>query len=212
MTHILNISETVLIVLASGRSRRFGSHNKLLSSFRGNPLCSYSAKLDGAERALSKIAVIDGADNERNLVVEEIYKEAGWRIVRNMQAASGQASSLKTGLKAGVEMSNREVEAQAALVLLADMPMVDDALIEKLLCRMNECQANHPCHGVMCRSGETYMPPALFRKPQFSLLRQVQGDRGARQILQKIEGLASLECPSDQLIDIDFPADLQKYA
>ena len=98
------------VVLAAGRSERFGSP-KLLAEWWGRPL---------VERALEiappglKVAVISTPTAK----LLPLFQAHGFQCIRNPKPAQGQSSSLRLALDV------MPAEVEAVLVLLGDAPAV----------------------------------------------------------------------------------------
>ncbi|MDP4667737.1 MAG: nucleotidyltransferase family protein [Gaiellales bacterium] len=107
------------VVLAAGRSERFGSP-KLLAEWWGRPL---------VERALEiappglKVAVV-GTHTAKLLPV---FQAHGFQCIRNPKPAQGQSSSLRLALDV------MPADVDAVLVLLGDAPAVPPTVIERML-------------------------------------------------------------------------------
>jgi len=108
--------------------------------------------------------------------------------------------------------SSLRVAAQAAqghgvdalLILLADMPFVSGAHLRGLLGQA----AAHPTLPVFSIASDGIaQPPTLFPASFFGALASQEGDKGARALSH---GAALLECPADQLFDVDTMDDLAK--
>ena len=82
------------IVLAAGESTRFGQPKQLLD-WRGEPFVRAVAKT-ALEAGLSPVIVVTGANAEQ---VEVAVQDLPVQIVRNPEWQSGQASSIKAGLR-----------------------------------------------------------------------------------------------------------------
>jgi CTP:molybdopterin cytidylyltransferase MocA len=107
------------VVLAAGRSERFGSP-KLLAEWWGRPL---------VERALEiappgpRVAVI-GTHTAKLL---PIFQAHGFQCVRNSKPAQGQSSSLRLALDV------MPAQVDAVLVLLGDAPAVPPVVVDRIL-------------------------------------------------------------------------------
>ena len=107
------------VVLAAGRSERFGSP-KLLAEWWGRPL---------VERALEiappgpRVAVV-GTHTAKLL---PLFQAHGFQCIRNPKPAQGQSSSLRLALDA------MPAQVDAVLVLLGDAPAVPTAVVERVL-------------------------------------------------------------------------------
>jgi len=111
------------LVLAAGRSTRMGGPNKLLAEISGRPLVRIAVDEALASRADS-VVVVTGHQRER---VEAALQGLKIKTVHNPDYAQGLSTSLRAGLRALPE------NADGVVVLLADMPQVDAALINRLI-------------------------------------------------------------------------------
>jgi molybdenum cofactor cytidylyltransferase len=94
-------------------------------------------------------------------------------------------------------------------MLLGDMPGVSADVIDALIAAFEQapgCAAVVPvCQG---RRGN----PVLLARAIFSRVEALEGDEGARRLLQAMKGV--VEVPVDDegvLLDIDTPADLERF-
>ena len=177
------------IVLAAGAGSRFGG-GKLLAPFRGRTLIE--ATLSELRRApVDEIIVVVGAEGERLRSISIAYET---RIVENLDWAEGMSTSVRAGLRACAP------NARAAIVSLADQPLVGADAVERLV-RAFEGGAEV---AVATYGGEP-RNPVLFAKEVWPLLsREMSGDRGARAVLSRYPELVT-EVPCDDVAD---PADV----
>lgn len=186
------------IILAAGRGTRFeGGENKLLAEIRGEALLRRVALSALGSRACATIVVTGHARNP----IEGALADLPVRFVHNSDFESGLASSLRAGLHA--------TEADAALIMLADMPGVSTAVANALIDafeRVPESAAVAPtCGG---RRGN----PVLLSRGIFPLVSRLDGDEGARKLLRALDGVVDL--PLDDpgvLADVDTQADLLRF-
>jgi molybdenum cofactor cytidylyltransferase len=111
------------VLLAAGRSSRMGGPNKLLAGFGGKPLVRLVTERLLASRA-DGLVVVTGHQADR---VREALKGQNARFADNPDFASGLAGSLKTGIRA------LPAEAEAAMVVLGDMPGLTSADFDALI-------------------------------------------------------------------------------
>jgi len=157
------------VVLAAGRSSRMGL-NKLTAEIGGKPLVRIAAEQAIASEA-KPVIVVTGHERDK---VEAALAGLPIQFVHNSHYADGLGSSLKTGIAAV------PIEADAAIVCLADMPRVDTQLINRLIAAYDpERGALVVVPTVEGRRGN----PVLWSRRFFSDLMAVDGDIGARNLI-----------------------------
>jgi len=188
------IANTVhAIVLAAGSGSRFGG-GKLMAPWRGGVLLD--GALDAAFAApVDDVFVVVGADP----AVATHAEARGGRAIEAMDHALGLSASLKTGITALPD------DAAGALVLLGDMPQVPHAILAPLVGALEggELAAAPEFAGRL--GNPVALSAALF--PQIMAL---QGDRGARALIEKL-GEALVRIPATDagiMFDVDRPDDL----
>lgn len=183
------------VVLAAGAATRFGS-TKQLAIFEGEPLVKRATRL--AESSCGRRTVlVCGADWQR--VFEACGPLAGF-MVRNDQHAGGLSTSIAAGVRAVAE------GAQAVLLLLADQPLITSARLERLIDRWKDS----PEAIVASRYAGIAGPPVIFPSRFFSDLASLQGDAGARRIIDANESAVKLVAMEDAAVDVDRPNDLER--
>jgi CTP:molybdopterin cytidylyltransferase MocA len=185
------------IVLAAGAGSRFGG-GKLLAPFGGRTLIE--ATLSGLHGApVDEIIVVLGAEGERLRNISTAYKT---RIVENPDWAEGMSTSVRAGLGACAP------DARAAVVCLADQPLVGAEAVERLV----EAFQRGARVAVATYGGEM-RNPVLFTKGVWPLLlREMSGDRGARAFLRHHREIVT-EVSCDDVADsadIDTVEDLRR--
>ncbi len=176
-----------VVVLAAGRSRRFGARDKLTSLVNGRPMALHVARLVAGLACGAAVAVV------RNPAVAGLFRSHGFAVVPAARQDGGQSASLKHGLA-----SVRRRGASRVLVLLADMPFLTRADLERMVRR----RAWQPA---MAQAGGLAMPPALVPRLLFPLLDRLKGDTGAGAILRRRPDLRRVNLATSSLIDIDKP-------
>ena len=112
------------IVLAAGQGRRMGGPNKLAATIDGRPLVRIAAEAAVASRAHAgrrrhRARARDGARGAR--------RHSTCDFVHNPDYADGLSTSLRRGIEALPD------DVDGAVVLLADMPAVDAAVVDRLI-------------------------------------------------------------------------------
>ncbi len=186
------------IILAAGRSTRMGS-NKLLEELDGKALVRHVA-----DAALGSIArsvwVVTGHEGES---VRARLDGLGIRFVHNPDFALGLSTSLKAGVMA------LPAEAKGVVVLLGDMPRVTSEVINSVI-QAFEAQPQ-AIAAVPVYQGE-WGNPVLLSRSLFGAVAALQGDAGARKLLNGRAGEV-LEVPVSNdavLIDLDTPEALAR--
>ena len=186
------------IVLAAGRSTRMGE-NKLLMRIEGEPLVRRCARIV-AEAGLDPVLVVVGHEAER---IREALGGLACTEVPNERHALGMNTSLDAGVAAV------PADSAAAVVVLADMPLVEARMIRALVERHRETGAAL----VSSRYGDVIAPPALYARAIFAELRGGQGDGRGREVLARHAGeVVLVDWPADALADVDLPGDLARVA
>lgn len=184
------------IVLAAGRSRRFGATNKLLAPLRGEPLLWHTLDAVCAARA-RPIVVVVGHQHQRMRESLHHYcrtrRVPRLRCVFNRYHRSGMASSLQAGLAA------LPATIDGALICLGDMPELRADTLEclRLAYRYGDEAALPMIDG---RRGN----PALLGRPLFAAIHeQLRGDEGARRLLTRATRVREVSLAHATTRDID---------
>ncbi|WGJ16216.1 nucleotidyltransferase family protein [Methylocapsa sp. D3K7] len=128
--------------------------------------------------------------------VENALENLGVSFIFNPDYRSGLTSSLKAGLAALPET------AVGVLVVLGDMPCVPARIIDRLVQVFIE-PARTPLAVVPVRRGMRGNP-ALISRDLFDAIKRLEGDRGARALIEAA-GNDVLECLiDDEAIEIDI--------
>lgn len=185
------------IVLAAGKSSRMG-FNKLLADVGGKPLVVRTVENIAASKA-SQIFVVTGHQAED---VELALARADVRFVRNLHHASGIASSVKAGVE-------RVLDFDGALICLGDMPLMSSFIIDRMI------EAFDPDHGrnlILAVCNGEIGNPVLWAARYYPALLQLEGDRGARGLVEKYRSEATELSVSEEgvMLDADTPEALAK--
>jgi molybdenum cofactor cytidylyltransferase len=171
--------------------------NKLLLRIDGDTLVRRAARV-ALEAGLDPVVVVLGHDAE--LVARDLA-DLPCAVVVNARHALGLNTSLEAGIAA------LPAEADAAVVLLADMPLVTAPMIRTLLDRRRETGAAL----VASRYGAVVAPPALYGRSAFDELRGGEGDGRGREVLARhASEVVWADWPAEALADVDEAADLEE--
>ncbi len=187
------------VVLAAGRSTRMGGPNKLLAELGGKPLVRIAVEQALASKASSVVVVTGHQADEVRRALDGLSVV----FVHNPSFAAGLATSVKAGIAVVPD------DADAAIICLGDMPLIDATLIDRLI------EAFAPDRGALIampfnegRRGN----PVLWSRRFFAELMTLEGDVGARHLIERhTEAVAevAVEGPG-AFLDIDTPEALDK--
>jgi molybdenum cofactor cytidylyltransferase len=184
------------ILLAAGAATRMG-RNKLLVELAGEPLVRRATRR-ALEAGLDPLVVVLG--HEADLAGAALHG-LGATLVRNARHAEGMNTSLSAGVEA------LPASAEAAVVLLADMPFVEPAMIAAVVARWRETGAP----AVTSRYGATSAPPTLYARALFPRLTGGTGDGRGREVVRGLGAEARfVDWPASALSDLDVAEDLER--
>jgi molybdenum cofactor cytidylyltransferase len=190
-------SMVAAVVLAGGASKRMGETNKLLAEVNGATIVRQAVETAINSEA-AEVIVVTGYEGD---LVREALSGFDVRFVDNPNYPEGLSTSLKAGIGAVSENHN------GAVVLLGDMPMVKSATVNALIERFHSKDDK-----TICRPTFDGMPgnPILWPRDFFSDILGIQGDIGAKQLIERYsEQVSTVDVNDDGIhFDIDKPEDL----
>lgn len=192
------------VVLAAGSGTRFGS-NKLVATLRGRPLVLQTLEhLTSARRSglLAGVVTVIAAGDQ---AVLHAIAQSGSVLVENPDPASGMGRSLQLGVR---RLDDPPVEpmAEAALIVLADQPMVRQEVLTAL--RDAWLRGADIVRPVYRRDPDTPGHPVLLDRSRWHLVDDVHGDRGLGPELASHADWVTTVMVEGYNPDIDTPADL----
>lgn len=189
------------MVLAAGQSRRMGAENKLLAEVAGKPMVRHAVEAALAADVAS-VAVVTGHEAD---AVKAALAGLDVRFVHNPDYADGMSTSLRKAASAAAEIE----DADAAIMLLGDMPGVGAGHIDRLIAAFNPVEGRAIC--VPTRGGKRGNP-VLWAKRFLPEMAEMRGDVGAKPLIGQHEELVA-EVEMDDaavLTDIDTPEALAR--
>ena len=183
------------IVLAAGGSRRFGGIKQLL-------------ELEGKSLLKRAIDVASNTfDNRVKLVLgikpNKLQREVdGYdiEIVVNRDWEAGIATSLRSGIKA------LPAHCRGALIIFCDQPYINETHLRQMI----EAWKRDPAKIVASAYANTHGVPVIFPARYFPSIQQLQGDTGAKAIIDSDpDNVIRIKIPEAE-IDIDTHEDLIK--
>ena len=204
------------ILLASGASTRFGG-DKLLEPLDGRPVVRWGA--EAIAGAVDTLVVVVREDPQPSALRPEVPRAGGrshqvspvrraleglpirWAI--NHDAERGMSTAVRAGIAA------LPASVTAAIVALGDQPLVAASVVERLVARWRElgARAVQPCYD----DGRGH--PVLFDRSLFPALSALEGDVGARAVLDSLgDALDLLTVAGPRPIDVDTPDAMRAVA
>lgn len=190
-----NPTSPVIVLLAAGEGRRYGGI-KQLAEIDGQPMVRRVA-CAALEHGVPVI-MVTGANAER---VEAVLDDLPLQIIRHAGWQDGMGSSLAAGIR-GVDASFPQ--ASAALLCLADQPLLGKVLVQQMLQR----HAEAPERVLVTEQDSISGPPVLFPRDCFAALTALSGPHGAYALIER-EAARVERFASSNGIDVDTPQDLQ---
>ena len=191
------MAQLAALILAAGRSTRFGPANKLLAPVNGEPVLATTLGLFDSEFFDAHILVVD-----TNAPATAALAPPHFRIVRNPRSGDGMGVSLALGVREVTKVK----DLKGVIIALGDMPYVSPATIASLIIHA----ANEPTHIIAPRMNGKIGHPVIFPERFFAALTALTGDKGARSlILDNNDALTLVDVEDDGVLrDIDRPSDL----
>ncbi|MXO58277.1 NTP transferase domain-containing protein [Altererythrobacter salegens] len=177
-----------IAVLAAGSARRFGG-GKLDAECEGKPLGAWA--LESARGLNAQLAVVVGPE------MPAFARDEA--LVVALNADDGIGVSAAAAAQWAIEL-----EADALLIMLADMPLISLSTLNRL------CEG--PLPSAVSWSGDKPGAPACFPREMFAELAQLKGDTGAASQMRGRNDVRFVDVPEDELRDVDRPEDLADVA
>ncbi|MBI3259933.1 MAG: nucleotidyltransferase family protein [Ignavibacteriae bacterium] len=194
---ILSTLNLGILILAAGESKRLGRAKQLLD-WNGETLLQKS--ISTAEQLSSKhnteIHIVLGARCNELL---PYIKNKDIVICHNERWFTGIGSSIQCGIK---EIESRG-KFDAVLIMLCDQPFITSDHLQKLLEQFSTSEK-----GIVATSHSGVNGvPAIFDKKYFTEMLALQGDQGAKRLIEKFDSVVELIAFDDAKIDIDTMED-----
>jgi len=197
---VIAVKENIAgIILAGGKSSRFGEAKQLLDYHR-RPFVRVVAET-ALKAGLSPVILVSGANSEK---VEAAVRGLPIKIVHNPDWESGQSTSIRAGITEVKLPNSRQVGG--AIFLLADQPQVSVEVLRALVERHSLDLPAALAPYVFDQRAN----PVLFDRITFNDLLTLQGDTGGRAIFSKFSPRYLNWYDKRLLLDVDTPEDYQK--
>lgn len=190
---------TSILILAAGSASRMQLPKMLLPFGKGTIL---SHLLEETKALQPKaICVVTGYYHTAML---PLLQTEPVMVVYNENWKAGMAGSIKTGLTALLE---QYPALDSVMILVSDQPFITRAL----LLQMIQIQETSGKGIVAAFYNGIKGTPVLFNKKYFHHLQELQGDKGAKSILQQVpDDIATVDFAEGEM-DIDTPEDYERF-
>ncbi len=185
------------IILAAGESERMGSCKQLLNIGEKTMIERVFETVMCSQ--VDEIIIVLGYNAEQ---IQDKLPESGFEVIYNPDFREGMGSSLKTGIGEVGE------DAEAVLIVLADQPLLEPEVIDRLIERYEESDDLIVAPAYKGERGHPVLLDISLKKE----LMNIEGDIGARNILKnrkKDFSKIEVETPS-VVMDIDTNKDIEK--
>jgi molybdenum cofactor cytidylyltransferase len=184
------------VVLAAGQSTRMGS-NKLLADLHGKPLLAQT--IEGVQASgVDAVVVVTG---HMAAEIREALRGKAVRIVHNPNFAEGLATSVRAGIAAAQEFD-------AAFICLGDMPLVRASDMQRMMAAFDVEEGRSL---IAPAQGRKLGNPVLWGQEHYPALMALEGDRGARGLLEaRRDAVVEIAVEHDGIMqDADTPEGLE---
>lgn len=161
------------VILAAGASRRLGRPKQLLP-LGDHPVLAHTVAAARRTRLDPLLVVLGHAADEIRRQVDL----TNLTVIQNPDYAEGLSTSVRLALR------HLPDEVEAVVFLLGDQPLVEPAVIERLIAAF--CERRAPI--VQPRYPEGRGNPVLIARALFPELERLTGDTGARPLLERYGG------------------------
>jgi molybdenum cofactor cytidylyltransferase len=185
------------VLLAAGGSSRLGRPKQLLK-FEGESLLRRAARTL-AVSVYFPIVVVLGAESDASAA--EVEGLPLYRVVNDIWQ-DGMSSSIRTGLGKLLEI---EPHVDGVLIALCDQPRVTAEMLNEFAARFSSTHA--PV--IAASYNDVAGVPAFFSRELFDQLQNLEGDKGARDLIRRRSDVLTIDLPA-AAFDIDTGSDLSR--
>lgn len=198
MVKSLYALEVAALVLAAGYSRRFGSDKRKVILNDGTTLLN--ASLKPLRASFEEIWVVlrpDDASADMRLMGDP-------RVVQDSATMNGMGHSIAVGMRELTQHS----KANSVAICLADMPHINPRTLMSLATHAS------PSRIVVPRYAKRIGHPVLFGRSFWPYLCDLNGDRGAKSVMDRFPEAVDLLDVDDPgvLLDVDTVEDLSPHS
>jgi molybdenum cofactor cytidylyltransferase len=183
-----------IILLAAGKSSRFGEPKQLLP-YKGSTLIRSATTV--ALEISNLVIVVTGAEDEK---IKAALHDLPVIIAYNKEFKTGIASSIREG----IIVAKKEFSVLKGIILLvSDQPYISSSVLNQLIEKVKETNKGI----IACAYSDTLGTPVLFQHKFLNKLLHLKGDSGAKKLIQQYMDETAIVHFPEGAIDIDTVKD-----
>ncbi len=192
------------IILAAGRSRRFGDADKRLMLIDEEPLLRRVVRRV-ADSAVESVNVVTASGPDENPIVAQVLGDLPVCQIPNHKSADGMGTSIAAGI------ATLDDNIDGALIIPADMPEISPELINQLIAQFQDCEGESIIVPVDPEGRQRN--PVLWPRSWFADLKQLDGEVGGKALIKAHpEVVKTVTCPDVKVFhDIDTRKEFAAY-
>lgn len=180
-----------IVILAAGASSRMGTPKQLLP-FQTDTLLGTVIK-NATHTRIETIYCVVGANSSE---IKKSHQQYAITFITNSDFKAGLSSSIQSAVQF---IAENKPDIEAILVLLGDQPFVSSEYMQLYI----DLHLKHPEQRIATAYKNNTGVPAVFPKKYFGRLQKLEGDRGAKELLNTIPDTFVVKLPMEALTDID---------
>ena len=185
------------ILLAAGKSERFGKKNKLSEIVNGKPLINNILDTLLEIFDTSELTIIVGHEQK---IIKNLINNEEIKILKNSNYKKGIGTSISLAVK------NLETHIKGVMIIPADMPYITSKDLINLENKFWECN----CEKVIIPQYNSKTGnPVILPKIYFNTLKKLKDDFGARTLIAE-KDLITIKTGFGTILDIDTRDELDK--
>jgi molybdenum cofactor cytidylyltransferase len=189
---------TGVIILAAGAATRI-SKPKMLLPINGKSILSLLLAEVEQIKPVATLIVTGHYHKE----IEQQIDQNETELLYNEDWAKGVSTSIRVGV---MQMLEKNKRLDSILIAVSDQPYLNSALLQQMLVKKKSGK------GIVAASySHSIGTPVLFDKKYFPALQKLEGDRGAKSILQAhFDDMETVDFPMGEM-DIDTEEDYEEF-
>jgi molybdenum cofactor cytidylyltransferase len=202
---------TVCVLLAAGSSSRMQPGFSEPGNGEATGVAKMLLEINGKTLLQHVIDEVLQLQDISLLVVTGCYHDQLSKILTSQQICFVYNEQWKEGMGTSIQKAITYIDecfpkADQAMILVCDQPYISSTMLKKII-------GTSLASGkgiVACKYNDTIGTPVLFDKKYFNQLKNLQGQQGAKKIVEQFKDDVALVDFPEGVIDIDTPDDYHK--